>query len=657
MSDHDALRARLERWRLSLELDDAPRTGKELAELLTCVTESLARLEQQNRRLQAHEQDFDSRLLAMENSRFFRTLRFPGRLWLAWKGRLGQALLRSPAHPLYLKLVGQTNAVKEYQEWLAHPPATLAPILTPQPLLSILTAVHNTRLEWLREAADSVTAQSYDNWQWCLCDDACPDKSALEFVTGLAAKDSRILVTKLDRHGGISAAFNQAAAMARGEYICFLDHDDTLAPEALLAVASAVEDGWPDLVYTDEDHLEGGRRVQPVFKPGYSPDLLDSCMYMGHLLVVRRSRFEELGGLRSAFDGSQDYDLALRIAEISGRVRHIPRILYHWRRHAGSTSIGGKAKPYAQDAGLRALRESVSRRRAAVAVANGAEPHSYRIHWPVPADVTASLILCTRNPELLRNCLDAIEKNTAHRPLEVIVVRHETGPGQHWDAGQLAMRPVWVPYRGRFNFSLMNNLGARHAGGAVLVFLNDDVAPLQPDWLAMLMGNVLRPEVGIAGARLLYPSGAIQHAGMTLGLLHGVGHLHRNTFASKYWKWLPFPRNVSAVTGACLAIRREVFQELGGFDEEFPVNYNDVDLCLRARRAGYQVIVESGAVLQHSECSSRTPGISIQERDRFEVRWADLLSVPDPYYNPNLSPYSEDPVLLPEGPPGELPNR
>jgi GT2 family glycosyltransferase len=264
------------------------------------------------------------------------------------------------------------------------------------------------------------------------------------------------------------------------------------------------------------------------------------------------------------------------------------------------------------------------------------------------------LIICSRNPDLLKQCLDAVERTTSHNQREVVIVRHETGDPTVWRDHRFPGQPVWAPYRGPFNFSRMNNLGARHAAGEVLVFLNDDVTPLVPDWLSGLIAQALRPEIGVAGAKLLYPSGAIQHVGIVLGMLHGIGHLHRDTFGAEDWNWLPFTRNVSAVTGACMAIRQSVFSSIGGFDEDFPVNYNDVDLCLRARHAGYQVVIEPHALLRHSECASRLPGIGIEERDLWEERWAVLLRRPDPYYNPNLSATREQAILDPEEGPGDL---
>ena len=275
-------------------------------------------------------------------------------------------------------------------------------------------------------------------------------------------------------------------------------------------------------------------------------------------------------------------------------------------------------------------------------VTAGAFPNTYRVRWSVPASLKASLIICSRNAKLLKRCLEAIAQRTAHANREIVVVQHRTGDIAAMDRFLDGYACVRVPYTGPFNFAAMNNLGARHATGEVLVFMNDDVEPLDSDWLGAMLAHANRREVGAVGAKLVYPSGAVQHAGIVIGIMEGAGHLHRNTFGSPYWNWLPFTRNVCAVTGACLAIRKDVFEQLGGFDESFPVNYNDVDLCLRARQAGYDVIVEPAALLRHYECQSRQAGVRLEERYFFEQRWAAWLERGDPFYSPHLRRTLED---------------
>ncbi len=611
--------------------------------LVKLLDESLARIEAGEKQSVRHYAELERRLLVIENSRFLRSLQWPGRFLGDWKGRLGQLLLHSPFHPIYLKLVNPHFTADRYRLWVESEQAPGERRLSRQRLISVVLPVHNPQRNWLEAAVASVLAQTYGCWQLCVCDDASEQGWVAEYFIALSATEPRIRFVRSDARLGIAGALNRAGELASGEYAGFLDQDDVLAPFAIECVAQAVQDANPDLLYSDEDYLDNqGRRVQPIFKPAFSPDLLRCGMYLGHLLVVRTAVLRELNWFRTGYDGSQDYDLALRIAARTPAVRHIPRVLYHWRQHPDSTALDAAAKPYTQAAGLKALTEAVAKRDPAAVVTAGAFPNTYRVRWPVPATLRASLIICSRNAKLLARCLDAIENGTSHTARELVVVQHRAGDVGGMDRLLETRNCVRVPYTGPFNFAAMNNLGARHAVGDILVFLNDDTEPLESGWLSALLAQANRREVGAVGAKMIYPSGAIQHAGIVTGIMEGAGHLHRNTFGSPYWNWLPFTRNVSAVTGACLAIRKVVFEELGGFDESFPVNYNDVDLCLRARQTGYEVIVEPAALLRHYECQSRQAGVRLEERYLFEQRWATWLERGDPFYSPHLRRTVED---------------
>jgi GT2 family glycosyltransferase len=611
------------------------------------LEDALAGIEASEKQSVRHYSELERRLLDIENSHFLRTLQWPGRFLGDWKGRLGQALLHSPLHPLYLRLMRPHFAEDRYRQWVE---SELRPVdlqLARSPLISVILPVHNPRRDWLEAAVQSVVQQTYGCWQLCVCDDASEPDWVAESITARAANEPRIRFVRSNERLGISGALNRAATLASGEYAGFLDQDDLLAPHALASIAAAVEEGEPELIYSDEDYLDHqGRRVQPIFKPAFSPDLLRGGMYMGHLLVVRTAKMRELGGFRSECDGSQDYDLVLRLiserAPAPFTIRHVPRVLYHWRRHSDSTAQHAAAKPYTQAAGSRALEEAVVKRDAQAVVTPGASPNTYRVRWSIPDGSKASLIICSRNARLLKACLDAIARQTAYGNRELVIVQHRTGDIAAMDRLLDDYACVRVPYTGPFHFAAMNNLGASYATGDVLLFMNDDVEPLDPEWLGALLAQANRREVGVVGAKLVYPSGAVQHAGMVIGIMEGAGHLHRNTFGSPYWNWLPFTRNVCAVTGACMAIRRSVFQKLGGFDESFPVNYNDVDLCLRAGQAGYQVIIEPAALLRHYECQSRQAGVRLEERYLFEQRWAAWLERGDPFYSPHLRRAVED---------------
>ena len=582
------------------------------------------RIERQEKAIERLEE----RLLAIENSRFFRLLRWPGRFLPAWRGRLGHLLLRSPLHPLYLKLARPRAAAGAYRQWVARERAPSGE-LRRRPTISIVMPVCDPRREWLEAAVGSVLAQSYEGWQLCVCNDASRESWVTAYFESLG--DPRIEFAGSPERLGISGATNRAGQLARGEYIGFLDQDDVLAPFALQAVAEALQEGDADLIYSDEDRLdESGARVEPIFKPGWSPDLSLGCNYITHFLVANRRALERAGWLRGEYDGSQDYDLVLRLTDGAAVVRHIPRVLYHWRKHAGSTAADTRAKPHTHAAGKRALQDAVRRRGWKASVEDGPLPNTYRVRWPVSGASKVSIVICTRSPRLAKRVVDAIGRITEHRPYEIVLVEHEIETG---------LPAIRVPYAGPFHFASMNNLGAGRATGDILVFLNDDVEPLDRGWLTALVAQAERPEVGIAGAKLVYPSGAIQHAGMAVGIMEGVGHPYRDTFGSAWWHWLPFTRNVAAVTGACLAMRRAVFEQLDGFDEAFPVNYNDADLCLRARAAGYEVIYEPGAVLRHEECRTRTRGVRVAEMELWEERWGEWV---DRFYSPCLTRERED---------------
>jgi GT2 family glycosyltransferase len=470
-----------------------------------------------------------------------------------------------------------------------------------------------------------------------------------ELLTARAAADPRIRFVRSAVPLGISGASNKAAEQAQGEYLGFLDHDDKLPLFALERVAAVVVDCDCDLLYTDEDRIAvDGRRVQPIFRPDWSPDLLDSCMYMGHFLVVSRAAWRRVAGLRPECDGAQDYDLALRVSEGGSKVVHIPEVLYHWRLHPGSTSANAGSKPATHAAGRLALQSAMERRARAVRIEDGNIPNRYHVKPAVSGSPLASIVICSRNAAVLSRCLRAIENNTSWPHREIVVVQHRTRDNSAMNALLDGVECTRVPFAGAFNFARMNNAGAAAAHGEVLVFMNDDVTPLTPEWLELLVGHAMRPGIGAAGAKLLYPSGAIQHAGMAIGIMDGAGHPLRGTAGSPYWPWVECTRNVSAVTGACLAIRKRLFEESGGFDSQFPVNYNDVDLCLRLRASGFEIICDPAVTLRHDECRTRMPGTTSDEREIFLERWSGLLERGDCFYHPALTRDREDAGLTVE---------
>jgi GT2 family glycosyltransferase len=493
--------------------------------------------------------------------------------------------------------------------------------------------VYRPRREWIETAVASVLAQSYEKWQLCICCDGPVDTWLDDWLRTRVSKDSRVRVAFAAERRGIASALNGAGSLADAEYVTFLDQDDMLASTALRFFAEALQEQAFDVLYSDEDWMDAvGRRIRPNFKPDWSPELLAGCMYFGHLFAARRELVSQVGWFRHGFEGAQDYDLALRLGGRGATIKHVPRVLYHWRMHEGSTAATAGAKPHAHASGRRALEEALRSSGSQNQVKDGPAPHTYIIDWE-PARKAVSVVVCSRSAGLLERCLEALRRTTVGIDLQTIVVEHQSVETREV-AGRFGC--MVLPYGRVFNFADMNNTGAAEARHDTLLFLNDDVTAQRPGWLEPLLGLIERPEIAIAGAKLVYPSGAIQHAGIALGIGEGTGHIGRGQFASDLWRWLNLRRNVSAVTGACMAIRREVFVALNGFDTNFAVNYNDVDLCLRARAAGYEVVYEPAATLRHDECATRGSGTRIEERELFWERWGELIERPDPYFTPYL---------------------
>ncbi|MCZ2078881.1 MAG: glycosyltransferase [Bryobacterales bacterium] len=613
----------------------------------------IERLKQSVDRLRVECERLEERLACVENSIIFRTLKRLGSAFETRKRMMGQLLLRSPLHPLYLRF-WKAGVVDGYGRWVREQERRFpsrewhekeAASWSSQPKISILMPVYNPIQQWLAEAIASVRNQSYNRWQLCICDDASSESWVREWVGREAAADERIKFAASGRRLGISGALNEAGKLATGDYVAFLDHDDVLHRFALHYVVEALQDGDVHVVYTDEDHLDGkDERVRPQFKPGWSPDLLTSCMYWGHLLTIRRDVLERVGWFRTECDGSQDHDLALRIADGPICVRHVPLVLYHWREHLNSTSVNSSAKPYTTAAAFRALTDTLRRRGVTGEPQLGPVANTYYINRKVASRPLISIVICSRDSSLLSRCLNAVQHSTRYDPWEIVTVWHRIAPSDFPEV--LVQRGCRVvTYDGPFHFAQMNNHGARKANGSLLLFLNDDTEPLNSDWLDHVVAHLERPEVGVVGGKLLYPSGTIQHAGIAVGMMDGVGHPGRGLFRSELFPWLELTREVTAVTGACLGIRTALFQELGGFDESFPVNYNDVDLCLRVRERGLHVICEPRVLVRHYECASRTGGTSFRERWAFQERWRRLIECPDPYF-PGVFDYGDEKIRL-----------
>ncbi len=508
------------------------------------------------------------------------------------------------------------------------------------PTISILMSVYNTRKAHLEKAVESVRSQYYPNWELCICDDGSTVEHMRPMLESWTCADSRIKAIFSPGNGGISAATNQALRLATGEFIGLLDHDDELSPAALYEVVKLLQEHpEADVIYSDEDKLErDGRRSDPFFKPAWSPEYLYSLNYVCHFGVYRKQQVEEVGGLRTEFNGSQDYDLLLRVAERTQHIFHIPEVLYHWRKTLGSTALAAQAKNYSTAAGQRAIAEHLRRLGVAATVVDGDAPNRYRVRPVIAGDPLVSIIIPTRDGvEVLERCIRSIESKTDYLHYEILIVDNGSSKPETLTYFS-SLRHRVLRLDEPFNYSRLNNFGAQHAKGEFLLLLNNDTEVISPEWMRAMLELCHLPGVGLVGAKLHYPDGRIQHAGVVLGIKGVAGHSHKY-FPGRsrgYFDALACIRNYSAVTAACMMVRRDVFQAVGGFDEQLRVAFNDVDFCLRVREKGYRIAWTPYAELYHYESATRGFDLDPREIEFMKRRWKDIL-LNDPYYNRNLT--------------------
>ena len=511
------------------------------------------------------------------------------------------------------------------------------------PLISVIIPVYNTPEPYLEHCVASVVSQSYPHWELLLVDDGSTAADLPVRLARLTASDERIRLVSLPRNQGISRATNAGLQAAKGSYVALLDHDDALTPDALAEVALVVlADPTIDVVYSDQDKIDGSnRRFQPFHKPAWSPIYLLGVMYVGHLLVVRTELLRKTGGCDPAFDRVQDFELMLRLSEATNRIVHVPEILYHWRTLPGSIALSSHAKGPVDELQCAAVQGHLARRGiAARASSHPAWPHRVRLLPAADADPRlVSVIIPTKDaPEHIARCLDSLFTRTTHRALEVIVV--DNGTTDPAARETLARHPVQlVPNPGPFNFSAAINLGAGRARGEVLVLLNNDTEVLTPGWIEILLTHLDLPEVGAVGPLLLYPDGTVQHAGVALGLRGTCDHVLRGADPDTdgYAGSLACAREVSALTAACLMVRRRHFQQLGGLETGYARIYQDTDFCLRLGESGLHSVFVPGARLVHHESVSRGSGYDFVDRALFLDRWGQHLRRGDPYYNRNFT--------------------
>lgn len=515
------------------------------------------------------------------------------------------------------------------------------------PSISVVIPVYNPDPVWLRAAIDSVTRQTYSNWQLCLVDDASPNPEIGALLDEVEASDQRILVQRRSENGHIVAATNDGLAVATGEFVAFMDHDDELAPFALAAVALA--SAGADIIYTDEDKIDAtGRHFDPHCKPSWNPELLLGQNYLSHLTVIRRTVIEEAGRLREGFEGAQDHDLLLRATALAApeRIRHVPLVAYHWRAIEGSTALAPGEKSYTEEASIKALSDRLGEEWA---VDRAKPPTAYRCTPPLLDIPLVSIIIPTRDRvDLLRQCVESLARTT-YPAFEILILDNDSSDPETlaWlDAFDNGHDHRVMPAPGPFNYSKVNNLGAQNAKGDLLLLLNNDTEVIDGGWLLEMVRWIQQPGIGAIGAKLLYPDDTVQHAGIVLGLggLAGHGHLHEPAAAFGYFSRLALTHEVGAVTGACLLTWASTWTELGGLDEDLAVAFNDVDYCLRVRHTcGQRILWTPEATLYHHESVSRgaeDDPVKVArfngEVDRMLERWDEVLAL-DPAYSPNLT--------------------
>ena len=547
----------------------------------------------------------------------------------------------------------------DYQRWISRNEPlywSLPSVLTQH--FSILVPVFNSKAAWLEELYNSVVSQIYPHWQLILVDDASDKEETVKWLRQVQGQDDRLRVIWSDDNGHICKATNLAFEASDSEFVIFLDHDDLLSPYALNELATCIEKN-PKLqfIYSDEDLIsERGERITPHFKPDWNPDLLLSHNYVTHLACYRRSLVEQVGGLREGLEGAQDYDLLLRVSELltPDQIYHIPKVLYHWRMSDSSTARSATAKSYATDAGLKALRDYHQRLRTGALVDFASTPNFYKTSWPSSdSEAYVSIIIPTRDRvDLLSSCIDSIKRTAGSTRYEIIVI--DNGSEKHETLSYFAsISASNVPGRnvkvvrddGDFNFSRLMNLGAQHAEADTLLLLNNDTEAIVPGWIEEMLQHALRPGIGCVGSKLIYADETVQHAGVILGLGGYAAHSHRGfpRDHAGYFNRLQTVQNLSAVTAACLMIRKDIFNEVGGFNEDFVVAYNDVDFCLKVQQAGYRNLYTPYAELYHHESKSRGEEDTEEKKQRFDREkdllrnyWSEIIEH-DPAYNPNLT--------------------
>lgn len=524
------------------------------------------------------------------------------------------------------------------------------------PKISIIVPTFNTKEEFLIDMIESVKKQSYTNWELCIADGASISEATINILKNYEKRNDRIKVKFLDKNYMISGNSNEALKMVSGDYIALLDHDDILTPNALYEIVKAInKNNDADFIYSDEDKTDESKTeyFDPHFKPNWSPDTFTSYNYICHFTAFSKKLMDEVGMFNPEFDGSQDYDLFLRLTEKANRIIHIPKILYHWRVHKESTAGGIGAKTYCMDAAKHALNTHLERIGIEGEAVDGLFLGSYKIQYKIQGNPKVSIIIPNKDEvDILRKCINSIIEKSTYKNYEIIVVENNSTEEeifQYYEEIKAEGNIKVITWEKEFNYSAINNFGVKEADGEFLLLLNNDVEVISENWIEEMLMHAQRKDVGIVGAKLYFPDNIVQHAGIILGLGGVAGHSHKGAHRDEigYIGRLKIVQNLSAVTAACLMVRKEIYDEVDGLDENIRVAFNDVDFCMKVSKMGYLVVFTPYSELYHYESKSRGDEDTPEKMKRFNSeikrfydKWG--IWIKDPYYNENLTMIRED---------------
>lgn len=519
------------------------------------------------------------------------------------------------------------------------------------PKISIIIPMYNTPVNFFEELVDNLIGQTYSNWELCLADGSPEENKELEKIY---KKDERIKYKFIGENKGIAGNTNEALSLVTGDFVALLDHDDLLPLFSLYEIVKCINEN-PDVefIYTDEDKFEklGGKRYDPYFKSDFAPDTLRANNFICHFSVFKKELMDKLGGFRSEYDGAQDYDILLRMSEETNKIVHIPKILYHWRVHALSTAkAGGTAKPYAYEAGIKAIQDHINRLGLKGTVEQGNTLGTYKINYEVIGNPKVSIIIPNKDYiNTLKVCLNSLKKLTTYENYEIIVVENNSEESETFEYykkidGKDKIKVVYFPEK-EFNYSKIINFGVKNSTGDYIIQLNNDTELMTPNWIQEMLGFAQREDVGAVGVELFYPDNTIQHAGIIIGIGGVAGHVFKNLPKGihGYFSKDAMIQNLSAVTAACIMTPKSIYDDVDCMDEKFKVAFNDVDFCLKIREKGKLIVYNPFVQFKHYESKSRgfedTPEKKARfqtEIDRFHDKWQSVLDKGDPYYNINL---------------------